>query len=306
LVKLALEPEWEAKFEPNSYGFRPGRSAQDAVRAIYDNLRSKMKYVLDADIAKCFDRIDHAALLQKINTYPALRRQIKAWLKAGVMDGGQLFPTDEGTPQGGVISPLASNILLTPFDWEMRRRGYQLTRYADDWCITCTSAAEARAALKAASRVLEQLGVQLNPDKTRIVHVRSGLKFLGFVIKRGSAQMCLPQSKIKRAKAGAVYAFPQDKSVRRFKDKIRAITRRTVPGPTEALIPKLNVQVRGWGEHYKRAHVRRLFMQLDCWIVRRLWAHRSRRWRSYAWRELPYKRLYGELQLMSLRSLLPS
>ncbi len=87
LVKLALEPEWEARFEPNSYGFRPGRSAQDAVRAIYDNLRSKTKYVLDADIAKCFDRINHAALLQKLNTYPALRRQIKAWLRAGVMDG---------------------------------------------------------------------------------------------------------------------------------------------------------------------------------------------------------------------------
>jgi RNA-directed DNA polymerase len=112
LVKLALEPEWEAKFEPNSYGFRPGRSAQDAARAIYDNLRSKTKYVLDADIAKCFDRINHAVLLQKLNTYPALRRQIKAWLRAGVMEGAQLFPTAEGTPQGGVISPLLANIAL--------------------------------------------------------------------------------------------------------------------------------------------------------------------------------------------------
>ncbi|MGI2909658.1 reverse transcriptase N-terminal domain-containing protein, partial [Tolypothrix sp. VBCCA 56010] len=112
LVKLALEPEWEARFEPNSYGFRPGRSCHDAVEAIYKAIRLKPKYVLDADIAKCFDRIDHEALLRKLNTFPTIRRQIRAWLKAGVMDGKQLFPTSEGTPQGGVISPLLANIAL--------------------------------------------------------------------------------------------------------------------------------------------------------------------------------------------------
>jgi RNA-directed DNA polymerase len=118
--------------------------------------------------------------------------------------------------------------------------------------------------------------------------------------------MRLPPSKIKTTSAGALYAFPQDTSVRRFKEKVRALTRRTLPGPTEALIPKLNIQVRGWGEHYKRAHVRGLFAKLDCWIVRRLRAHRSRRWRSYAWRQLPVRRLYGELQLVRLRDLIPS
>ena len=102
LVKLALEPEWEAKFEPNSYGFRPGRSCQDAIGAIFDAIKYKPKFVLDADIAKCFDRIDHKRLLEKLNTYPTLRRQIRAWLKAGVMDGKKLFTTSEGTPQGGV------------------------------------------------------------------------------------------------------------------------------------------------------------------------------------------------------------
>jgi RNA-directed DNA polymerase len=112
LVKLALEPEWEAKFEPNSYGFRPGRSCHDAVDAIFNAIRYKPKYVLDADIAKCFDRIDHEALLRKLNTFPTIRRQVRAWLKAGVMDGKQLFPTSEGTPQGGVISPLLANIAL--------------------------------------------------------------------------------------------------------------------------------------------------------------------------------------------------
>src|ERR671932_331044 len=112
LVKLALEPEWEARFELNSYGFRPGRSCQDAIGAIFNCIRYKNKYVLDADISKCFDKIDHEALLKKLNTSPTIRRQVRAWLKAGVMDGKQLFPTSEGTPQGGVISPLLANIAL--------------------------------------------------------------------------------------------------------------------------------------------------------------------------------------------------
>ena len=102
LVKLALEPEWEARFEVNSFGFRPGRSCHDAVEAIFNAIRYKAKYVLDADIAKCFDQIDHKALLDKLHTFPSVRRQIKAWLKAGVMDGKTLFPTEEGTPQGGI------------------------------------------------------------------------------------------------------------------------------------------------------------------------------------------------------------
>jgi len=117
LVKKALEPEWEAKrrparFEANSYGFRPGRSAHDAIQAIFSAICNKTRYVLDADIAKCFDRINHEALLAKLSTFPSLRRQIKSWLKAGVMEGERLFPTKEGSPQGGVISPLLANIAL--------------------------------------------------------------------------------------------------------------------------------------------------------------------------------------------------
>ena len=112
LVKLAIEPEWEVKFEPNSYGFRPGRSCHDAVGAIFNAIRYKTKFVLDADIAKCFDRIDHEALLRKLKTSATIRRQVRSWLKAGVMDSKQLFPTSEGTPQGGVISPLLANIAL--------------------------------------------------------------------------------------------------------------------------------------------------------------------------------------------------
>src|ERR687886_1142574 len=120
LVKLALEPEWEARFEPNSYGFRPGRSCQDAIKQIFTVISQKAKYVLDADIAKCFDRIDHEVLLNKLNTFPTIRRQVRAWLKAGVMDNMQYFETSEGTPQGGVISPLLANIALHGMEWRIK------------------------------------------------------------------------------------------------------------------------------------------------------------------------------------------
>jgi RNA-directed DNA polymerase len=106
LAHWVLEPEWEARFAPNSYGFRPGRSCHDAIEALFTIIGHKAKYVLDADIEKCFDRIDHAAVLKKINTSPRLRRQVKGWLKAGVYDAGQWFPTDEGTMQGGTITLL--------------------------------------------------------------------------------------------------------------------------------------------------------------------------------------------------------
>ncbi len=112
LAKLLLEPEWDARFEPHSYGFRPGRSAHDAIEAIFPHVSRKPKYVVDADIAKCFDRIDHTALLHKLHASPPLRRAIKAWLKAGVMEGVDLTPTEQGTPPCGVVSPLLASIAL--------------------------------------------------------------------------------------------------------------------------------------------------------------------------------------------------
>ncbi len=153
LAKLALEPEWEARFEPNSYGLGAGRSCQDAIKAIFSAIKQKAKYFLDADIAKCFDRIDQEALLNKLNTFPTIRRQVQAWLKAGVMDGKQLFPTSEGTPQGGVISPLLANIALHGMEncikqafprrkLRQKENGSQINsavpdvvRYADDFVI---------------------------------------------------------------------------------------------------------------------------------------------------------------------------
>src|ERR1700719_5352472 len=168
-------------------------------------------------------------------------RLIKAMLKAGSYGKGQLFPTERGTPQGGVVSPALSNILLTPFDREMRLKGYQLTRYADDWVITGKSAAEARAAVDAARRILKQLGVELHPQKTRIVHVRYGFEFLGYKIKCGWRKLSLPESKIRsQARQDALYAYPKEKSIRRFMDQVRQRTKRGLPLRTKELIAGLN------------------------------------------------------------------
>ncbi len=137
LIKLALEPQWESKFEPNSYGFRPGRSCHDAIEAIFNAIRYQPKFVLDADIAKCFDKISHEKLLGKLETYPQLKREIKSWLKRGVMDEQKFSPTKEGTPQGGVISPLLANIALHGMELEIKKfartwKGYsrEITREA--------------------------------------------------------------------------------------------------------------------------------------------------------------------------------
>ena len=205
-----------------------------------------------------------------------------------------------------MISPLLSNILLTPFDWEMRRKGYRLTRYADDWVITCTSAAEARAAIMAARRILIELGVQVHPQKTRIVHVRQGFEFLGYKLKCGR-RLTLSASKIRsRAQSGALYAYPREKSVQRFMDQIRQRTKRRVPLTTKELIEEINPVLRGWGHYYKRAHVRKLFNRLDRWIVRRIWSHRFKHWRCAGWKSLPSAKLYGELGLVNLVGLIPS
>jgi RNA-directed DNA polymerase len=182
--------------------------------------------------------------------------------------------------EGEGNSPLLSNILLTPFDQDMRRKEYQLTRYADDWVQTCESVAEARAAVAAALRILNELGVQLHPQKTRIVHVQQGFEFLGYKIKRGK-QLRLPPGKIRSgAQSGALHAFPREKSIRRFMDQVRALTRRRVPLKTQELIKELNPVLPGWGHHSKRAHVRKLFHRLDGWIVRRIRSQRFKHWRN--------------------------
>ena len=304
-----LEPIFEPIFDDASFGYRRGRSTKDALRKIWKEIQGGSEWIVDADLRDFFGSVDHEKLLALVAQRVAdgrVLRLIRAMLKAGSYGKGQLFASERGTPQGGVVSPTLSNILLTPFDREMRLRGYQLTRYADDWVITCKSAAEARAAVEAAGRILKQLGVELHPQKTRIVHVRYGFEFLGYKIKRGK-KLYLPESKIRsRARSGALYAYPREKSIQRFQDQVRQRTKRRVPLKTPELIAKLNPLLRGWGEYYKRAHVRTLFNQLDRWIVRRIWSHRFKRWRNGGWKQLPARTLYGEYELVNLVGLIPS
>ena len=232
---------------------------------------------------------------------------LRQMLTAGVVVEGRRLATEKGTPQGGIVSPLLSNILLTPFDWEMRHRGYRLTRYADDWLITCRTRAEAHAALGVATRILAKLGVTLNTEKTRIVHVRHGFEFLGYKIKQGRRPLRLHAAKITSGVRGGMrYAFPREKSIRHFKDQIRKRTRRKAPVSTQELINNINPVIRGWGRYYCKAHVRRLFHQLDGWLVRRIWSHRHKRWRNAGWKRLPERKLIGEYGLVRLISLVPS
>jgi RNA-directed DNA polymerase len=205
LLKLALEPEWEALFEPNSYGFRPGRSTQDAVEAIHTAFCQKAKYVLDADIAKCFDKINHQKLVLKLNTFPLFERVIRDWLKPGVIDQGNLFPTEEGTPQGGVISPLLANVDLhglettikNAFPTKVKIDGKshlwkpQIIRYADDFVMVHPDRQAIEKCQEIASKWLAELDLELKPSQTRITHTLNkiegnqepGFDFVGFNIR---------------------------------------------------------------------------------------------------------------------------
>lgn len=213
VVKSALEPEWEAIFEPNSYGFRPGRSCHDAVRQIKTCIQGKSKFVLDADISKCFDRINHNELLQKLNTKGLVRRQLKSWLKSGVIDQGAFTATSEGTPQGGVISPLLANIALHGLENqinqefpEMYKAGREtwfhkkgtrfktpnIIRYADDFVVLHSDKAVVQRCREIISEWLIGIGLELKPEKTRLTHTfnpelsedgNAGFDFLGHHIE---------------------------------------------------------------------------------------------------------------------------
>src|SRR6266481_8840386 len=203
-----LEPEWEAKFEPNSFGFRPGRSCQDAIQQIFLTIQKQPRYVLDADIASCFDRIDQAALLEKMNTSPHFARPIKEWLKAGVVDSGIFMPTDRGTPQGGVLSPLLANIALHGLEAVVQKsrgpvmmtvRGKRVTnmvhciRYADDFVVFHNTWEGIQRCKEAIQEWLKGMGLELKDAKTRYAHTLEakeecggnvGFDFLGFTVRQ--------------------------------------------------------------------------------------------------------------------------
>jgi group II intron reverse transcriptase/maturase len=302
-LRQVLEPIFEPMFSENSFGFRPKRSAHMAMRRIWSQLQAGGWWVVDADIADFFGTLSHDRLVALVAERVAdgkVLRLIRQILTAGALRDGVYESTVAGTPQGGVISPLLSNIYLHVFDERMERAGFHVTRYADDWLAVCRTREEAERVLASARAVLEgELGLRIHPEKTRIVHVTQGFEFLGYKIGVGKGL---------RFKQGGIslYAIPRQRSIDRFKDKVRALTRRRIAITLEELIEDLNPVIRGWGMYYRRANVRRLFNRLNLWIVRRIWGWRFKRWRNAGWRTLPETRLYGEYGLVNLLQLIPS
>jgi len=310
LVKLVLEPEWEAKFEPNSYGFRPGRSTHDAIGAIFDAIKHKSKYVLDADIAKCFDRIDHSKLLAKLNTSPTLRRQIRAWLKSGVIDDKKLFPTKEGTPQGGICSPLLANIALHGMEQRIKqafpkkekrikgKRTYinpaHLIRFADDFVVLHEDLEVVKQCQKIISEWLKELGLELKPSKTRISHTlhqhdgNKGFKFLGFSIRQ------FPVGKYQSGKNtnGEQLGFktlikPSKDNIKEHRKKIKRIINVHKASTQLKLIDELNPIITGWSKYFSTVVSSDAYSLLNNWMYQQLrnWAvhrhpHKSQYWIS--------------------------
>ena len=312
LAKLALEPEWEARFEANSYGFRPGRSTHDAIAAIFNIISKQPKYVLDADIANCFNNINHTALLEKLHTYPALRRTIKAWLKAGVLEDQVFAPTEAGTPQGGTISPLLANVALHGMEQAVQA-GYnfkgrdkpkpKLVRYADDLVVffpTREGIEKAKAVLEA---WLTDMGLEMKPSKTPIAHTLQaldeeppGFDFLGFEVRQ------YPAGKYRSGKHnGKRLGFktliqPSKEAIKRHREELRKVVHHGQGLTQVALIGQLNPKIRGWSRYYRSVAAKKALNDCDYHLFPLLlrWAKRRHPNKSASWVSRKYWRTVGQ------------
>jgi RNA-directed DNA polymerase len=255
-VKFALEPIFEATFRPTSYGFRPGRGCQGALREVAQLIEDGYAFVVDADFESYFDTIPHERLMQRVEERVSdgcILELLHGWLKQDIMQDLQRWTPTEGTPQGAVISPLLANIYLHPLDELMAVRGYRMVRYADDFVVLCKSREEADAALAEIRAWVADNGLRLHPGKTHIGDCRQrgeGFEFLGYRFEVGRR-------------------FVRKKSLNRFKDSIRAKTRRTRGQSLAVIIADLNPLLHGWFKYFKHAHPR-TFDMLDKFIRRRL------------------------------------
>lgn len=285
-VVNALEPEWEARFEPRSYGFRPGRGCHDAIEAIYWTLNgrnAKRQWILDADLTAAFDRIDHDHLLDSVGTFPA-RELIRGWLKAGVVERGRFAPSEEGTPQGGVVSPLLLNIALHGMEAAAGVRYYKLgtdgaqtvagtpalVRYADDFLVMCHTREQAEQVWLRLARWLEPRGLSFNVDKTRIVHVDEGCNFLGFNVRRYGGKLLIK---------------PSTAAVRRFRERLTTEVRSLRGSNASMVIIRLNPIIRGWAAYYRSVVSKKVFSTVDdhLWQLTYRWALRSHPNKSKHW-----------------------
>ena len=275
LVKLALEPEWEAKLEPNVYGFRPGRSCQDAIAAIFRTICQKPKYVLEGDIKGCFDNISHQALLDKVKAPPFILRQLRAWLKCGILD--QVFqPTNRGTPQGGVISPLLALIALNGIESQLKSLGTQRNPvhtvfYADDFVVLAPQLCDIQRAKVAVEQWLQGIGLELHPSKTKITHTlygQAGFDFLGFNIRQ------YPVGKYTSSRGYKTLIKPSKSSQKRHSNRLKEIVLRHKAAPQAALIAHLNPIISGWCRYFSSVVSKATFSAMDAQLFHKLfrWA----------------------------------
>jgi len=256
VIRLLLAPIFEPQFHPASFGFIPGRNCHQALEQVLELHQQGYKVVLDADIQGFFDNLEHQIILDAVRAEVAdgnILNLVERFLTAGVMEEGEFQPTLVGTPQGGVISPLLANIVLNKLDWKLETAGYRFVRYADDFVVLCQTHEQAQEALNLVRQVLEgELGLTLSPEKTKITTYGSGYAFLGFDLSSRSRR-------------------PRDKSVQKFKAKVRELTTRHCNLDAE-VVTKLNRVIRGTANYFATefSTSRWLFQKLDSWIRMRL------------------------------------
>ena len=277
LALNALEPEWEARFEPRSYGFRPGRGCHDAIVAIHTTASrqdARRLWVLDADLEAAFDRLSHQHILRSLGTFPA-RELVRQWLRAGVLEDGRITLTREGTPQGGVISPALMNVALHGMEQAAGVRYWEgstlraapgtpvLVRYADDLAALCASRAQAGQVKARLAEWLEPRGLAFNEAKTRIVHLSQGFDFLGFSIRR------YPNGKL--------LTKPSKEAMRRIRERLSTEAAALRGANADALIARLNPIITGWAAYYRIGVSKHAFGALDAHLWRLAW-----KWARYS------------------------
>lgn len=293
LLKMALEPEWESKFEHNSYGFRPGYSTADAKWVVARQLQGKPKFFLDADIEGCFDNIDHKYLLKKLKTMKSFENQIRSWLKAGIMIDGHVEDNDTGTPQGGIISPLLMNIALHGMENFVmehfpRRNEAKLVRYADDLVVFTQNEKNALKAKELVNTFLEPIGLNLSEAKTTIgssidkLNGREpGIDFLGYHFRnvRCSIHRGVKSTRNTRMNFRLI-THPSRKAVKNHKNNLRVTLKKYKTAPLEKVIERVSSIVRGWAWYHSVTQCHSTFSKMDAWLWKRLWKWACVRYKS--------------------------